>query len=93
MKERLWISSMGSIVCERISCMGEDLFGTVVQERGLSHTVRVNGESWSAMSKADMAEFGALLAGMGNPTVVCSGGHVEYVVAAHELRLVIPVFP
>lgn len=85
MKEQLWISDTGKIVCERVSCTGETLLGLIAQARHLQKTIVQGEDRWSVLSGNDLHEFGALLAGSDKTFVHCDGGHVSYDIRTRQL--------
>lgn len=87
MEEHLWISDTGRIVCERISCAGEELHGKLVLGRGLELTHTVGPDRYSRMSRAELAEFAPLISRDG-ANLACEGDHVRYDLRAQVLRAV-----
>lgn len=85
MEEHLWLSDNGRIVCERISCAGEELHAKIVTGRGLELTHQVGADRYSRMSKIELAEFAPLIAGS-EGHLGCDGNHVRYDMGARILR-------
>lgn len=87
MEEHLWISDTGKIVCERLSCAGEELHTLIVIGRGLELTHQVGPDRYSRMSRAELAEFAPLISRDGS-VLGCEGAHLRYDLRAQQLRTV-----
>lgn len=87
MNEQLWLSDSGKVVCERVSCTGEELQAKIVNGRGLEFTHVVNGDRFSRLTKSELAEFAPLIAGS-QGDLACDGGHVRYNMRAQELQVI-----
>jgi hypothetical protein len=86
-QEQLWLSDAGHLVCERISCTGEELYAKIVNGRGLEFTHTIGADRYSRLSASELAEYAPLMAGSGGE-LRCDGGHIRYDMRAREIRLV-----